>query len=159
MGKYPPLAIPIQLWLTGTNDFAYPLDSVQKSYQAVSGPTDTTIIFEMAHGHVAGWERPEIAAFTDTLFKDSCPLTKVCSCDLKDGILTATFKTERPLIRAELLYTRGRGMWQDRRFNVLEAGIEGDVVTAKLPKHTSVAFLNIYDDRKLICSTPHETIE
>jgi dienelactone hydrolase len=156
---YLPNATMPSLWLTGTNDFAYPLDSVQKSYQAVSGSTDIVIIFEMEHGHGAGWDRPEIAAFTDAHFNNSCPLTKVCSCDLQDGTLRATFITERPLIRAEIIFTRGRGIWQDRKFNVLEAEIDGDVVTAKLPNLTSVAFLNIYDDRKLICSTAHKTIE
>ena len=46
----PGVTCPI-LFVNGTNDFAYPLDSYQKSYQLVKVPTDLCVTVKMPHGH------------------------------------------------------------------------------------------------------------
>ena len=51
----PGVTCPI-LFVNGTNDFAYPLDSYQKSYQLVKVPTDLCVTVRMPHGHPAGME-------------------------------------------------------------------------------------------------------
>ena len=157
--QYLPNAQMPSLWVTGTNDFAYPLDSVQKSYQAVSGSADLAISHEMDHGHDAGWDPAEIHTFTDALFNHEAPLPKVISFNVENNILSAKFEAARPLVRAEILFTRGTGMWQDRKFNILPAELNENTVSAEIPNMTTVAFLNIYDDRGLICSTPYIEIK
>ncbi|HEU4751794.1 MAG TPA: alpha/beta fold hydrolase, partial [Armatimonadota bacterium] len=52
----PRCRIPV-LWMNGTNDFAYPLDSYQKSYQATAGPRTLCVTVKMPHSHDAGWAR------------------------------------------------------------------------------------------------------
>ena len=54
------------LWVTGTNDFAYPMDSLQKSYRLTQGPHTLCIRVRMPHGHGGPGENPaEILAFAD----------------------------------------------------------------------------------------------
>jgi len=42
------------LWVAGTNDFAYPMDSLQKSYRLPRGPRTLAIRVRMPHGHEPG---------------------------------------------------------------------------------------------------------
>ena len=57
------------LWVTGTNDFAYPMDSLQKSYRLPQAERTLAIRVRMPHGHGAAGEKPgEIHAFADSLF-------------------------------------------------------------------------------------------
>ena len=82
------------LWVNGTNDFAYPLDSMQKSYythlaaatavgdaagapqsddnssaDAVAGlpPPRLCVRVEMPHSHASGWDPLEIGAYADSV--------------------------------------------------------------------------------------------
>jgi len=43
------------LFVNGTNDFAYPLDSYMKSYTLPKGPRSIRVTVKMPHGHGAGW--------------------------------------------------------------------------------------------------------
>ncbi len=43
------------LFVNGTNDFAYPLDSYQKSYRLVTSPTTLSVTVNMPHSHPVGW--------------------------------------------------------------------------------------------------------
>jgi len=56
---YLPRARLPMLWVTGTNDFAYPLDSLQRSYRLPRGPRSLCIRVEMPHGHGPPGENPE----------------------------------------------------------------------------------------------------
>lgn len=68
------------LWVNGTNDFAYPLDSMQRSYMAhhtaiatsADGNSESDISVprlcvrvDMPHSHADGWAPEEIGAFAD----------------------------------------------------------------------------------------------
>jgi dienelactone hydrolase len=48
---YLPNAAMPMLWVTGTNDFAYPMDSLQKSYRLTQGDRTLCIRIRMPHGH------------------------------------------------------------------------------------------------------------
>lgn len=62
------------LFVTGTNDFAYPLDSLRKSCIEPQGNVQTCIRLEMEHGHIQGWEPKEIGIYADSILKNSTPL-------------------------------------------------------------------------------------
>jgi dienelactone hydrolase len=47
------------LWVNGTNDFAYPLDSYQKSYRLPQTERTLAIRVRMAHAHGGPGEKPE----------------------------------------------------------------------------------------------------
>lgn len=71
----PAVSMPI-LFVNGTNDFAYPLDSYMKSYAVV--PDDVhkqlSITVKMPHSHPGGWNPPQIGHFMDQWLKQGEPL-------------------------------------------------------------------------------------
>ena len=144
-------------WVSGTNDFAYPLDSLQKSYSLPSGDSTLCIRVEMPHSHPDGWAPEEIGIFADRLLNGGEPLPHVNSHGIDGQILWAEFESHRPIVSTEINYTRATGQWQDRKFNRLPAQYDSATgrVHAVIPKNTSVCFLNVFDERGCVCSTPH----
>jgi cephalosporin-C deacetylase-like acetyl esterase len=155
---YLPNAKTPTLWVNGTNDFAYPLDSFKKSYSCLANPT-ISIGVEMGHSHGHGWAPREIHHFTDALFKGEAPLPEHIKTHIEDKRILATFTSVRPLMTTEICFTRASGMWQDRKWNTLpavsEATAESYSIHAELPVGTTVAFINVWDDRGNCVSSPH----
>jgi hypothetical protein len=87
----------------------------------------------------------------------SAPLPKLLEHGVDNRKLWARFSSTRPLVSAEICYTRALGQWQDRKFNRLPAQWipETGVVQAEIPTLTSVGYLNVFDDRGCVASTPH----
>src|SRR5262249_12728073 len=56
------------LFVNGTNDFAYPLDSYQKAYRLVKD-RQLCVTVNMPHGHPQGWAPVEIGIFMDQYLK------------------------------------------------------------------------------------------
>jgi dienelactone hydrolase len=65
------------LFVNGTNDFAYPLDSYRKSYRAVPGERQLCVTVRMPHSHPAGWKPVEIGLFVDSVIRDGLPLPRL----------------------------------------------------------------------------------
>lgn len=146
------------LWVNGTNDFAYPMDSFKKSYDSVDDAT-LTIGIELPHGHSEGWAPQEIHHFTDSLFFGRAPLARHLDTKVNDGVITSRFTSDRPLMRADVCFTRATGMWQDRKWNPQPESVEETdgiyTISGTLPAGTTVAFINVWDDRGLRVSSPN----
>ena len=71
------------------------------------------------------------------------------------------FRSELPIVNAELLYTNSSGPWTERRWEQAQARVEpnGRAATSLLPPGTTVYYLNLHDDRGLIVSTEHVATE
>ncbi|MDA3924980.1 MAG: prolyl oligopeptidase family serine peptidase [Kiritimatiellae bacterium] len=143
------------LWVSGSNDFAYTLNALQKSYQLPKTPHTLCIRLRMPHGQGQGSKPEEIAAFADSVVKQGAPLVKFKSQREKDGKVWATFENSVPVVKAELNYTCDTGKWQDRKWVALPATIQGNKVTATLPEGTKVYYINLVDERKLVVSSEH----
>jgi len=146
------------LWVTGTNDFAYPLDSLQKSYRLTQGPRTLAIRIRMQHGHGGPGERPEeIHAFADQIVNSGQPLVSVRSQGRGGRRVWVAYRAALPLVRAELIYTSQRGAWKDRWWNSAPATIDAKAsrVSADLPEGTTVYYLNLMDSRGLVVSSEH----
>src|SRR5437588_5500100 len=61
------------LFVNGTNDFAYPLDSYQKSYR-LANDRNLCVTVRMPHGHPQGWAPKEIGLFADQHLRKGKPL-------------------------------------------------------------------------------------
>ena len=109
----------------------------------------------MPHSHEAGWEPREISDFTESVFRSATPLPVIGPTEVVDGKFTATFSSDRPVEKAQLLYTRATGQWQDRKFNTLPAKLNGNRVEADIPVNATVAFFTITDDRGALVSSEH----
>ena len=155
---YIPSARMPTLWVTGTNDGAYHMDSFKKSYSLAPDPT-VSIGVEMGHSHSHGWAPKEIHHFTDSIFRGGAPLPEHTETRIENSHIVSTFKSSRPLMRAEICYTRALGMWPDRKWNTISVPPEETGtsyrVTTELPVGTTVAFVNVWDDRDVFASSPH----
>lgn len=150
-----------KLWVTGTNDFAYPLDSLQKSYRLAGPPFTLCIRLRMPHGHNGPGENPpEIRAFADSIVNKTTPLATVTGTGREGTSVRAAFRGGSPIVKAELLFTKDSGPWPDRKWENLPAmlGPSTDTVTATLPEGTKVYYFNLIDGQGLVVSTEHEQI-
>jgi len=149
------------LWVTGSNDPAYPLGSLRKSYHLVKGPRTLSLRLRMNHTHFAGEDPEEIRVFADSILKDGKPLAKITAQGREESKVWATFESASPVKKAELNFTKDEGNWQKRNWNAVPAVIEaaGNKVTATLPAGTKVFYLGLIDDRGMIVTTDPQEIK
>jgi len=149
------------LWVNGTNDFAYPLDSYKKSYSLVKGPRTLCVTVKMPHGHQAGWAPKEIGMFIDSVFKNGSPLASVSELRQNKNLLTATFKSSISITNAQLHFTKHEGPWPKRDWTTIPAALnKNGTVTVDIKKHVpagqlTVCFFTLTDEHGAIVSTQH----
>jgi dienelactone hydrolase len=146
------------LYLTGTNDFAYPLDSLQKSAALPKASVTRAITIERKHGHI--WSFPEVDAFIRSHVLAEPALLKPAA---------ATLSADRTELRCAVAVPEGRiairsaslcqttdlqKPWKERHWTETAAQIDGSNIAAALPEGIAViAFLNITDSRGLTVSS------
>jgi dienelactone hydrolase len=156
--EYLPRAKSPMLWVNGTNDFAYPMDSWQRSSELPELEPELCLRVRMPHGHGPAGENPEeIRVFADSLLQGGLPLPRMISQTLRGRNLTATFESKVPVIRAELCFTKAAGRWQDREWltSPAELRLDRGEVGAAIPEDAVVAYLNLFDDRGCVVSSRH----
>jgi dienelactone hydrolase len=137
------------LFVNGTNDFAYPLDSYQKSYQLVSAPRTLCVTVNMPHGHEAGWAPAEIGAFVDSVLKSEPPLANLSDMQIEGNHAQAEWRAAK-ITRAELHYTTDVGAWQERRWNTVPAAVDPErhTISGEVPAERPLTcFLTAVDER------------
>ena len=144
-------------WVSGTNDGAYPLDSLQKSYRLPAAARTLSIRIEMPHGHEAGWAPNEIGTFADSVLSGGAPLARITDVQVSDSDIEVSYEAVRPIVKAELCYTRATGFWSDRKYNSVPLDIDHDSarLVAEIPASATVIFVNLCDDRGCLVSTEH----
>lgn len=159
MQYLPGCRIPI-LFVNGTNDFAYPLDSYQKCYRLVRGPRTLCITVKMPHGHVEGWTPKEIGIFVDSVLTDGTPLARITRTARQGNKVAVNYTSAVPIREAALHYTKDKGQWQTREWQTIPAQLQENTANAELPATSGITyFLTIKDDRGAVVSTEHETLE
>lgn len=140
------------LFVTGTNDFAYPLDSLRKSCLIARGRVQTCIRLEMKHGHIDGWKPEEIGLYADSILKDGAPLPSIGALETAGNKAAAEFSSELP-VKGYLLYTCDKGIWMERKWHQIEADIDNGKVIAGLPAKVTSFLLAVEDTRGAYIST------
>ena len=160
------------LWLNGSNDFAYPLDSYQKSYSSAAGERTLCIKVRMPHGHNPESEKAqEVCAFADHVLRNGPPLARLTKQGTGEGKVWATFEAITPVAKAELNFTRDAGegvhfrhvrvantrTWTKRTWETIPADLDTaqNKVTAVIPAGATVCYLNLIDEKGLVVSTEH----
>ena len=146
------------LWVTGTNDFAYPFDSLQKSYRLPTGPRSLCIRVRFAHGHGVGWQPAEIYAFADRILRAGRELPQITGQGRGGQKVWATFRSPAAAEKAELNFTKDAGpKWQNRKWESIPAKVDAAAgrIEADLPEGTAVYYLNLFDKDKLCVSSEH----
>lgn len=150
------------LWVTGTNDFAYPFDSLQKSYRLPRAPRTLCIRVRMPHGHGPAGEGPEeIRALADSLLKKGKPLARIAGQSCKGDQLTVMFESRAPIAKAELNFTKDTGVWQKRNWEMIPATLDAAKrrATATVPASATVFYLNLADANGLVVSSEHVEVK
>ena len=146
------------LWVNGTNDFAYPMDSWKKSWMLPKSPQTLCLRIRMPHGHGPAGENPEeISVYADSCLKNGKPLATITEHGIRNNEVWAKFRSEVPIVKAELCFTRSTEKWQDREWETLPAQIDATAsqATANVPADATVYYLNLFDDRQCAVSTEH----
>jgi dienelactone hydrolase len=146
------------LWVTGTNDFAYPFPSLQKSYRLPRGPRTLAIRVRMPHGHEPGVAPEEIHAFANSIINGQQPLARIQNQGRRGNDVWAAVRSAVPIQRAELNFTKDKGRWQDRKWETVAAKMDRRRVSATLPDGARVYYLNVFDERGMVVSSEHVVV-
>ena len=142
------------LFMNGTCDFAYPLDSYQKSYNLVKTPVTVSIKINRPHGHI--WKFPEVDAFIDSHLRKTELLLTLGAMKIDGGIASVEVTGPGAAVKAELDYTADSGPWQKRVWKTVPADINGGKVSVNLPQERPlVCYFYVTDKRGLAISNPH----
>ncbi len=146
------------LFVNGTTDFAYPMDSYQKTYRLVPEAwRQVSMAVNRPHGHI--WTFPEVDAFVGSVLRHDPPLVRVGSAKLDAGRLTAHVNRAKGSWDSSLCYTTNSGPWQERKWQTVPARVEGRQLFAELPSaRPIVAFLAMKDEAGNHISSEHVEI-
>jgi PhoPQ-activated pathogenicity-related protein len=154
----PRCRIPI-LFVNGTNDVHYTLDSYQKSFERVpDARKQMRIQVNMPHGHTPGWAPQEIGLFVDSYCRSGKPLAVPGKVEVKEEKVTVAYESAVPLKEAVLHYTTDTGLRSKRTWKSEAAKIEGDagkgrITAPKPPKQANTWFVSLTDERGAMVST------
>ncbi len=156
------------LFVNGTNDFAYPLDSYQKSYRLAKS-RNLCVKVNMPHGHPQGWAPVEIGLFIDqhvrggkALFRFDDPGVRM---EEKDGTIRLAILQPLGIKSVAAHWTNDtKNPWQKRKWESRQAqqmvGNATDFYSASLSKDRPlIYFLTATDERGATVSTEHVTLE
>ncbi|MEZ6135097.1 MAG: alpha/beta fold hydrolase [Pirellulaceae bacterium] len=150
----PRVKLPI-LFVNGTNDFAYPLDSYMKSFDAV--PADAKqlcVTVNMPHGHPPGWAPPEIERFISQHLLGSEPLPRLGSPELAGELIIVPVEGKQPVAAAQLHFTTDTSAINQRKWTTQAAEVHEARITANTPPADTTAwFVTAQDARDATVST------
>ena len=154
----PRCRVPI-LFVNGTNDIHYVLDSYMKSYNVVPGEKQMRIQVKMSHGHQPGWAPEEIGLFIDSKCRGGVPLA-VPGKPVVDGEkVKASYTSAVPVKEAKLHYTTDSGLRSSRNWTSVDATVDkGEVTAPKPPKEANTWFMTLTDERGAMVSTTVELV-
>lgn len=146
------------MFLNGTNDFAYPLDSHRKTVEQVRPELATVSIqLRLRHGHI--WTFGVVDAFIDSQMNQGRPLAQVGEARVRDGVATAGIRNGVSDIETvRLLFTHDTGQWQKRNWSEVDGAFDSATkqLTAQLPEQRPITFLlQATDSRGFQTSTSH----
>lgn len=142
------------LFLNGTNDFAYPLDSYRRSYQLVPAHLRSiSVIPRLPHGHI--WTFPEVDVFIDSHLQQAQKLALIGPLQQSGGNVTATVQSTTELREPQLHYTAADGPWQNREWKSLPATITDGRISADVPDAARAWYLAVQDTRGVTVTSEH----
>ena len=152
--KYlPAVSMPI-LFVNGTNDFAYPLDSYMKSFDSVPGAKQLRVSVNLPHGHPQGWAPTEIGLFIDHRLGRGPALPNLSDPKIENGRVRLTVKSETKLKQAALHFTTDGEAINKRTWKTVAATIDGDSISVEAaPAEATAWFVTVTDERDALVSS------
>jgi dienelactone hydrolase len=145
--------VPI-LFVNGTNDVHYVLDSYMKSFNVVPGEKQMRIVVNMPHGHQPGWAPQEIGLYIDSKCRGGKVLPVLGKPMLEGDHVRVSIPADTTLKKAELHYTTDAGLRSKRVWKSLPASTSGFGITVPAPPaEANTWFITATDDRDATVST------
>lgn len=152
--RYLPAATMPMLFVNGTNDFAYPLDSYMKSFDCVAAVKQLRITVNMPHGHPPGWAPREIGLFIDHHLQGKAGLPIVGEPQIEAGEVRMQWEASTKLSQATLHFSTDSGAINKRSWQDRPATIEDAMIVVEAPPAEATAwFLTVTDERGAIVSS------
>jgi dienelactone hydrolase len=154
------------LFVNGTNDFAYPLDSYQKSYR-LAKDRNLCVTVNMPHGHPQGWAPKEIGLFVDQHLRDGKKLFhfEEGRVNFQDNMVMTGIIQTNDIKTVSLHWTTDtKNAWPKRKWESRKAecliGNATDFFRAPLPKDRPIIyFMTATDERGAVVSSEHVVLE
>jgi len=124
--------VPI-LFVNGTNDIHYPLDSYQKSIDVVPGQKQVRIEVAMRHSHPAGWAPEEIGRFIDSFCRAGPALPVPGDLTVNADSVRLAYSSAVTVASAHLHYTTDSGLRSKRVWQTIPAQVGARVIIAPRP--------------------------
>ena len=152
---YLPNARMPMLWVDGTNDFAYPLSSLRKSYHLPHGKRLLAIRIRMLHSHAAGVAPEEISLFADEIVRGIKPPVILKSQGASLGRAWVRFHSAGGQVSAVFNFTKDSGPWNKRQWEETSLGDVTQKGSAEvmLPPGVTAYYLNLLDSKSRIVSS------
>ena len=141
------------MFLNGTNDFAYPMDSYAKTCALVRSKKNYSIQLNMKHGHI--FDFPEFFIFVDQYILNGTPMPEVARPVVKNNKVSALVKAETKLIEAKLYYTSDpHDQNRTRMWKTVDLALNGNLIHGDAPpNNVKVWYVAVRDERKAIASS------
>jgi dienelactone hydrolase len=141
------------VFLNGTNDFAYPLDSYAKTCRLVRTEKHFSIQLQMPHGHI--FDFPECFLFIDQFLQGGTPLPVIAPPVIAEGRVSTTVESSEPIVAARLHYTVGPHAENPTRpWTTQPLEIQGNrVAGAAPPDNATVWYVDVIGQRKAVVSS------
>lgn len=147
------IKIPI-LFVAGTRDEYYPMDSYVRTLQRYKGVSNYCINPEIEHSQTYGTRIMEPYLFVEQYCKGGIPLPSIEKPIVIDGQVRANFKSKTKPVRATLYYTRDLCSFENRVWNSIDATIRGSTIMCPNPPGDSSAWIvTLEDDRNATVSS------
>lgn len=145
--------VPI-LFVDGSNDVHYVLDSYERSFECVPGEKQMRIQIKMPHGHPPGWAPQEIGLFIDSHCRGGQPLAVPGKVEVTGEEVRVPVKSVVPIKSAELHFTTDGGLRSKRDWQSLPAKVETGLITAPTPPaEANTWFVSVTDERDAMVTT------
>jgi dienelactone hydrolase len=154
----PSLYIPLQkqptLFVNGTNDFHFTMNSFTKTYKTSNAEKYLYVQQKMKHGHGPGWEPETIYDFANYITKNDKKPQTVTLKNI-DANNTLTYSYTGDIKSSILYYTTNFADWGDKSYSWIEANanVTNNEISVNLPKKAVAYFLNIANNKGIVYST------
>lgn len=141
------------LFVNGAQDFAYPLDSYEKTYNLVHDPKNISVQPKLGHGHM--FEVKEVHLFLDAALKNGSPLLRVVDTAIRDSKVIVKTEGTVPVKRATLEFTTGaHADNRTRTWTSVPLAVDGSTLTGDVPpKDATVWYISVEDERGALISS------
>ncbi|WP_339711639.1 acetylxylan esterase [uncultured Kriegella sp.] len=157
----PSLYVPLQkqptLFVNGTNDFHFTMNSFTRTFEASPNEKYLCVEHRMKHGHQVGWAPKTIYAFADYVTNrgEAPRLPKFKSLNKKNELL---YRSQGKVEQAFLYYTTDTADWGRDSYEwkqvTARLSDSGKTISASLPPKAVAYFINTIDSRESIYSSP-----